>query len=219
MVMKEMSKGLEGVISQMLKPLKGLSLSIIIEGLADKKVLPFNPNDNKDKKVLEVLKKVANRVLNEVNKNGILRPRPNEVGNDIELFVKKSLQNYGYVADTPLTINGKKKSTGYPDIEFMDEFGRYHYLECKTYNIDNIKTTQRSFYLSPSNNFKVTKDAHHFGISFEIFVEKSIGNKHLYKVKGWKILDLANLELDVKYEFNSDNKRLYDDNLILAEKK
>lgn len=202
----------------MLKPLKGLPLGIVIEGLSGYKAIPFNKRNNKDLKVLDTIKKVADNVLNEVNKKGILRPRPNEVGNDIEPFVKKALQKYKYNADTPQTINNKKKSTGYPDIEFIDEFKRTNYLECKTYNIDNIETTQRSFYLSPSKDFKITKDAHHFGISFEIYVVKSKGNKHLYKVNNWKILDLSKLELNVKYEFNADNKRLYNAKLILAEK-
>lgn len=217
--MKKISKELEGVISQMLKPLSGLPLGIVIEGLSGYKVIPFDEKDDKDLQVLNTLKKVANNVLVEVNKKGILRPRPNEVGNDIEPFVKKALNKLGYKADTPITINGKKKATGYPDIEFIDEYGRSNYLECKTFNIDNINTTQRSFYLSPSDDFKITKDAHHFGISFEIFVHKSIGNNHLYKVKNWKILDLSKLELDVKYEFNADNKRLYDEKIIIAEKK
>ncbi len=216
---KNISKELEGVISQMIKPLKGLPLGIVIEGLSGYKAKPFNKRSEKDLKVLEILKRVADDVLTEVNKKGILRPRPNEVGNDIEPYVKQSIQKYNYRADTPLTISGKKKSTGYPDIEFIDEFGRSNYLECKTYNINNIETTQRSFYLSPSDDFKITKDAHHFGISFEIYVEKSIGNKHLYKVNNWKILDLSKLELDVKYEFNAYNKRLYDKKLILAKKK
>ena len=51
------------------------------------------------------------------------------------------------------------------------------------------------------------------------YLNKSIKNKHLYKVKSWKILDLSKLKLDVKHEFNADNKRLYDKKLILAEKK
>jgi len=35
------------------------------------------------------------------------------------------------------------------------------------------------------------------------------GNKNIYKCRHWKILSLESLSLDVKYEFNSDNKRLY----------
>lgn len=53
----DISKELEGVISQMLRPLKGLSLNIVIEGLANKKVIPFQKNDEKDIIVLEKLKK------------------------------------------------------------------------------------------------------------------------------------------------------------------
>jgi hypothetical protein len=216
--MNKISKELEGVISQMLKPLKGLSLSLVIEGIASKKVIPFEKNNKRDNLVLEKLIQVAENVLEKVNQEGITRFRPNEVGNDIELFVKESLIRFGYRAETPMTLNGKRKATGYPDVEFQDEFNSWNYIECKTYNIDNIDSSMRSFYLSPSKDFKVSKDARHFCLSFEIFVEKSIGNKHLYKIKNWKILDLAQLKLDVKYEFNADNKRLYNKQLILAEK-
>lgn len=216
---QEILKKLKGIIAQMLKPLKRLPLGLVIEGISGYHVLPFDKNNPQDIEILEILKKAAGDVITEVNKNGILRPRPNEVGNDIEPFVRLSLNKFGYKSDIPATINNKKKSTGYPDIEFIDEFGRYNYIECKTFNIQNIDTTQRSFYLSPSDNFKVTKDAHHFGISFEVYSEKNIKNNHLYKLKSWKILDLTKLKLDVKYEFNADNKRLYNKKLILAEKK
>lgn len=216
--MEKISEELKGVIYQMLKPLKGLSLEIVIEGLCNHKVIPYDKKNVKDNIVLNNLIKVAENVLIQVNYNGIKRSRPNEVGNDIEPFVKKALIEIGYYANTPQTKSGNKKNTGYPDIEFIDDFKQSHYLECKTYNIENIETTQRSFYLSPSIDFKVTKDAHHFGVSFEVYSDTDIGNLHVYKIKSWKILDLSMLELDVKYEFNSDNKRLYNNNLIIAQK-
>ena len=214
--MGENSRELEGLIAKMLKPLKGIKLNLAIEGLSGHQVIEFDGQETKDKKVLEDLTDVAHSVQNKVNIKGIERRRPNEVGNDIEPFVKEALVNKNLFADTPRTISGIKKSTGYPDLEFKDKYGRWHYLECKTYNISNIATTQRSFYISPSSDFKISKTAHHFGISFEIYVEKQIDNKNIYKVNGWKITDLSNLELDVKHEFNSDNKRLYDDDLVLA---
>ena len=116
-----------------------------------------------------------------------------------------------------MTKSGKTKAAGYPDIEFTDEFGRTNYLECKTFNIENIGTTQRSFYLSPSEDFKVTKDAHHFVVSFEIYVEGRKGNNHIYKCRSWKVLSVEKLLVDVKYEFNSDNLRLYARENLLAE--
>lgn len=211
-----MKQDVKAIVESMKTELRDISLSDVIEVLSGYKVLPYNPQDPKDVKVLEVLCQVAREVVEEVNLQGIKRSRPNEVGNDIEVFVKDVMTRMGYDADIPRTASGTKKATGYPDIEFIDEFGRTHYLECKTYNIKNVSTTQRSFYLSPSENFKVTADAHHFVISFEIYVSHREGNFNIYKCRHWKIVDVCNLPLNVKYEFNSDNLRLYDDDLVLC---
>jgi len=210
------TKRLENVIKQMLKPLKDIPLSIVIESLSSHKIIPFKPKSKKDVQVLKVLKKVAKLAGSNVTKEGIRRKRPNEVGNDIEPFVHDALNRYGYSAMTPTTESGKMKSTGYPDLVFIDEFKRKNYLECKTFNIDNVSTTQRSFYLSPSEDFKITCDAHHFVISFEVYVDGRDGDKNIYRCRSWKILSVENLLVDVKYEFNSDNLRLYSDELLLA---
>ncbi|MEK9170142.1 MAG: restriction endonuclease [Patescibacteria group bacterium] len=214
---KKYTEKLEGIIKQMLTPLKEVPFNLVIEGLSGRKIIPFNRKDKKDNILLGKIMKAANLAGKEVNKGGIIRPRPNEVGNDIEPFVKNALNTINYKADTPKTISGSKKSTGYPDIEFVDEFGRINYLECKTFNIENISTTQRSFYLSPSEEFKIIKDAHHFVLSFEIFMERNIRNNKVFKCKSRKILSVENLDVDIKYEFNADNARLYSKGLILAE--
>jgi len=214
---KQYIENLENIIKQMLKPLRGIPFKLVIKGISGHTITPFNNRDNKDMSVLKKLIRVATVSGNNVNKVGIRRTRPNEVGNDIEPFVKKALNLIGYKAGVPLTGKGKKKSMGYPDIQFIDEYKRLNYLECKTYNIENVDTTQRSFYLSPSDEFKITSDAHHFLISFEIYVSGTEGKNNIYKCKSWKILTLDNLQTDVKYEFNADNSRLYSKELILAE--
>ncbi len=144
----------------------------------------------------------------EINKNGIESRRPNEVGNYIEAFVKKAMQQYGLKPDIPAGATGKKKATGYPDIIFFFK-GKPNYLECKTYNLENIATTQRSFYFSPSDDFKVVYDTHHFILSYEMVLDRRKGDKNIYKCKHYKLLSLESLSLDVKYEFNSDNQRMY----------
>jgi hypothetical protein len=209
----EYTKKLEEVIKQMLQPLHSIPFSLVIKSLCGCEIVPFQKDDPKDKKLLEVMKKVIVNAGETVNITGIERPRPNEVGNDIEPYVKNALIKAGYSASTPSGSSGKKKSVGYPDIEFTDEFGRVSYLECKTYNYnsDIIDSTMRSFYLSPSGDFKITKSARHFAVSFAI--EKR-GRK--FYCKEWKLLSLENLDVDVKYEFNSDNKRLYASKMVLA---
>ncbi len=210
---------LEGIIKQMFKPLKDVPFNLVIEAMTGKKVISFNFAKSAHQKVLELLKQSALNAGKEINKTGILRPRPNEVGNDIEPYVRNALNLLDLNADIPAEPSGHKKAAGYPDIIFWYKDNPY-YLECKTYNIKNIDTTQRSFYFSPSNKFKVIYNAPHFIISFEIYVAGEKGNKHVYKCRHYKILSIESLSLDVKYEFNSDNKRMYsgkDGTIILAE--
>jgi len=201
---------LENVIKQMLNPLKDIPFNLVIESLTGQKVVPYDSNDPTDQELLNLLKDVAILGANKINKSGIESARANEVGNYIESYVKQALHEYSLNPDTPAGKSGKKKSTGYPDLIFFYKDNPY-YLECKTYNLKNVDTTQRSFYFSPSDDFKVIYDTHHFVISYEMYVDSRRGNKNVYKCRHYKILSLESLSLDVKYEFNSDNRRMYSD--------
>ena len=148
-----------------------------------------------------------------VRKNPINRPRPNEVGNDIEQFVIKALNKVGLKAAAPRTREGKGKNTGYPDIR-IETGGIPIFLEVKTYARANQATTQRSFYFSPTENPKVFEDGYHLLVGFEM-----TRNGNDFTPDAFKLLDLYGLECDMKYEFNSDNKRLYHpERLLYAER-
>jgi len=212
---------LENAIKQMLLPLKDIPFNLVIEAITGKRVIPFDTSNSEDNEILDILKNVALIAGKMINKDGIKRARANEVGNDIESFVKSAMHEYNLNPDIPSGASGRKKAMGYPDIIFYHK-GKPYYLECKTYNQENIETSQRSFYFSPSEDFKVIYDTHHFIVSYEMYVTGREGNKNIYKCRHWKILSLESLSLDVKYEFNSDNKRLYsgeDGTLLLAEGK
>ena len=86
------------------------------------------------------------------------------------------------------------------------------YLEIKTYSKNQSEAGFRSFYLSPSKDSKINKDAFHLLVSFEI----SQKNNN-YIPKSFKVVDLYGLSCDMKSEFNSNNKRLYEKNRILIE--
>lgn len=212
------TKKLENVIKQMLQPLKNVPFNLVIEAMTGKKVISFDFTRSDHQDVLEFLKQSVLKTGKDINKTGILRQRSNEVGNDIEPYVRDSLNLLELNADIPTGPSKRKKAMGYPDIIFWYKNNPY-YLECKTYNIENIETTQRSFYFSPSDEFKIIYDAPHFIISFEIYVAGEKENKHIYKCKHYKILSIESLSLDVKYEFNSNNKRMYsgkDGTIVLA---
>lgn len=189
---------LENVIKQMLNPIKNIPLYLIIESICGRKIFKY---DNYKK---ELLIKVIEVSAELINKEGIKSNRPNEVGNYSEPYILKAFKKFNCNASIPKTSTNKKRTAGYPDI-FVNVHGKNFYIECKTYNVTNIDTTQRSFYLSPNKDFKVTLDAYHLIFAYSIV---RVGNG-LYKTDGIKILDSRDLLCDVKYEFNSDNKRMY----------
>jgi hypothetical protein len=143
----------------------------------------------------------------------IERPRPNEVGNDMEPFVIAALAARKLRAAAPKTKAGKGKSTGYPDVK-IETGGVPVYLEVKSYAAANHGTTQRSFYLSPAEDPKVSDDGHHLLVGFEI--ER---NGNFYIPVAFEVVDLYGLDCDMKAEFNSDNKRLYEKHRILAQER
>jgi len=106
-VTDEYTVKLENVIKQMLKPIKGIPFSVIIESISGYKVLRFDNGDANHNDILAKLIEVAKRTCTIVNNEGIRRTRPNEVGNDIEQYVVDSLHVYNFNAHKPSTKSGK----------------------------------------------------------------------------------------------------------------
>ncbi len=130
----------------------------------------------------------------------------------------RALPQAGLHAARPTSQAGKGKSTGYPDILVRDSANRATYLECKIFAHGTAETTMRSFYLSPSESFKVSVDARHLLLAFGMDASPITGSRDsTYVPKSYKLIDLHDLPCDVKYEFNSDNRRLYGRSMMLLE--
>jgi hypothetical protein len=125
---------------------------------------------------------------------------------NIEPFVRAALKAQSLDAKIPKTKDGKAKAAGYPDIEIRGELPCY--LECKTYNIKNVETTQRAFYFSPSKKFKITCDALHLLLAYELERRKRNGKDAFIPVH-WKLITLQDLRVDLKHEFNQHNRNMY----------
>jgi hypothetical protein len=194
-----------------------IALRTVIEKLSGHKLLIFRKN-RKTNAIIRKITKAARKTVREVNRIGINKnkKRTNEVGNAIESLFKKALTKIGYTAETPQTSSGKKKSAGYPDLLVTTPNGTRIYVECKTFNENTLKSNYRTFYLSPSDQFKVIDDLHHLLVSFIIYEEKNRG-KVVFKCKGWKIVKLSGLKVKLKREYNSNNADLYAKENIIAE--
>lgn len=206
-------KKLEEVLAQFLKPIRGIPFEVVIKSLCNSSVEPFDIGQDQNKKYLQKIVDATRDACLTVQAAPIERPRPNEVGNDMEPFIAKALRDRGLSAAAPRTRGGLGKATGYPDIKITTE-GLPIYIEVKTYAAANHKTTMRSFYLSPAEDPKVSEDGYHLLIGFEI---ERKGN--LFTPVAFEIVDLHGLECDMKFEFNSDNKRLYEEKRVLAKER
>ena len=178
---KEYIQQLEETLSKFLTPLKDIPFSIAVKAISRHKVLAFQKNEEKDKKLLELLTAAMSEATKTAYKIGIQSARANEVGNHIEPFVKEAINKVGLQADTPKNSKGKKQATGYPDIFIEDSFGRPTYLECKTYNAKSIGTSfialgflfstfglfkSKEIFNLRKSNPKIIFDARHLMVSF-----------------------------------------------------
>lgn len=189
---------------------KKISFKKVIKNIFGFDLKSFKAKPNK----MKLLNKSFSLAMKKFNKDKIntASVRKNEVGNKIEFFVLEALNKNGFIASIPSKKDEKKQSSGYPDIVFIDDKKELIYLECKTYSKNNTKDTFRSFYLSATKSGKITKNAPHLLIVFEI--EKG---KKYYSANSWKLLTLEDLNVKLKIEFNASNKDLYTRNRIISQ--
>jgi len=209
---------LEQTIRKFLQPIDGVPFPLVVKALTGYRVLIFDSSIEENKRLLERLAKAAQLGGQKAFEKGIISERANEAGNKIEDFILDALKQVGLKAEKPVTRSGKRKNMGYPDIEITDENNTILYLECKTYSLAQKEQTFRTFYLSPSEDPKVTKDAFHLLMSFEIKRNERNGGRIFVPVT-WQIYTLDKLLVQVKHEFNASNKDLYKAEALLAEGK
>ena len=210
---------LETMLKAFLQPVKNQPFGLIIKALTGHEVLPFDLSNPETRSLLAALQEAAEVATKTAHHQGIFAGRPNEAGNAVEPFVLNALQSAGLDAQKPKNKRGRVQTTGYPDLQI--EFGksRMCYLECKTYSSKSRDSSNRSFFLSPSENPKVNASAHHLIIAFELerAPHRDRGPTLTFVPIRWHIYTLENLRVDLKYEFNASNKRLYDAGALLAE--
>ncbi len=201
----EYIKQLEETLEKFLAPVRNVPFTLVIKVLSGHRILPIRENSEWSEDFIPRLEKAIQEAGICAQKKGIRVKRPNEAGNKIEDFVLEGLQSAGIPTQRPRTRSGKKKSAGYPDFE-LEWRGVTVYLECKTFNADKDRAGGlRVFYLSPSEDFKITKDAPHILAAFGM---KKVG-ENLFVPVYYEIYTLENLMVNLKHEFNASDRELY----------
>ena len=196
----------ESALAELTRPAKRLPFKTVIHATTGHRVLDLDTNNPAHAELYSKIVKAAALAGERGRQEGITASRANEAGNHMEPLVRAALNQAGLDARIPRNTAERAQSTGYPDIEITGAVPCY--LELKTYNAATANTTQRSFYYSPSTTPKVTCDALHLLLAFELEKIERDG-KTLFVPRHWKLLTLQDLEVDLKFEFNQSNRGLY----------
>lgn len=193
-------------LAELARPAKGIPFRTVVEATTGHRVLPLDTNLPAHHALRTNILNAARLAGERAGTAGLSAARPNEAGNYLEPYVRAALRECGLDARVPQTANGRTQTAGYPDIEITAPVPCY--IELKTYSATTANTTQRSFYYSPSESPKVTRDALHLLLGYELERIERDG-KTQFLPRHWKLLTLENLEVDLKFEFNQSNRGLY----------
>ena len=165
---------------------RNIPFSYVIEMTTGHKVLPITEDD---KETVDEIYAKAKEVLEDVRNEDFSGLRPNEISIRLEDMLRSKLRG-----DIP-----ENKVAGYPNI-IIERKGKYYYVEVKLAEVEQLNSSFRTFYYEPVELAKVTKDASHVMVGFI----------HQNKVVvGFKIVDLSKINVNLKSEFNTNNKELY----------
>ena len=124
------------------------------------------------------------------DKNGNLRKRPNECGNDMENVLKLSSNG---------KLSGLGKACAYPDL--INTECREYYLECKVADYKSMDLVSAHFIFQHLQKLKSLK--HIYSCVLNVMKRK------LSKEDEPIVIDLYDLELTLKQEWNASNKVVY----------
>jgi hypothetical protein len=206
----------EAVRAYQLLP-RGIGVPQIISAICDHTVVPLN-DSAADLQLLEQVSCAARDLIGLSQKAPIKTTRLNELGNAVEEPMLEACIRAGLEASWPRRANGVAARTGYPDIAIGIEGERPTYLEAKVIGAGSEGSSFRSFYLSPSDNPKISVDARHLLVAFT-HQRQGISPDGLeqYALISFKIVDLARVFGKIKFEYQASNRDMYIGESVVAQ--
>ncbi|NNC89900.1 MAG: hypothetical protein HKN82_15690 [Akkermansiaceae bacterium] len=182
----------------------------VVSASTGRTVVPARPADAGTEAITAAIDAAANEVL--VMFNGPDSPlrdlrRINEASRFFEDALRVLLDGReGLTCGIPTTAGGGEQRAGYPDLRIEHEAsGTVAYLDPKLFEATSVDSGLRTFYYTPkAESSKVTADAHHFLLGFA-----HDGRDGAWTFTGWKLVDLARLQVRLKAEFQAANRDLY----------
>ncbi|MGR3914737.1 MAG: hypothetical protein OD918_09540 [Gammaproteobacteria bacterium] len=195
-----------------LRPQDKLPFSVVVEAMTGKEVLPMTESA-RDRGMLHVLAESCVRTVASSVRRPFAANRPNDVSAQVEKRLHSELEGENISVETPRSATGRGGGSGYPDRLLMYQDAP-SYLEVKVSREQNIdQASARNFFFKPSIHSKIGHSARHLLAGFSL---REVSEK-LWILTGWKIVDLFDLRVSLKPEYNAANPEIYRDDLVLLQ--
>jgi len=191
---------------------------LVVEAVSGKRVIPAGEQESSGR-VIAAIEEVMLGLL--VEMSGADSPihglrRINEGSRYFEDGLLENLDAMdGIVCEIPQTRDGAAQRSGYPDLKVTDEkSGDVYYLDPKLMEHGSVNSSLRTFYFTPKDEtLKITDDATHLLIGIE-----HDGNDGNWKFLGYRMVDLSELKVRLKAEFQASNRDVYSESSVLESK-
>jgi hypothetical protein len=167
------------------------------------RVLDFDTNNAAHVELRQKLLAAAALVGERAAKDGLIADRAGDAAATVEPYLRAALHEVGIDS---LARSSHTKPSGYPGIEVTNPAACY--IGIKTYHAGSAHGGQPAFNYAPSNDPKITRDAIHFLLAFQLEKVARTGQRAYVPIR-WKLLTLENLTVDVKCEFNQSNRHVF----------
>ena len=201
------------------RQLRGIPFAEVIFDTTGKRVLPVNPKDEIDQRVIKQITVACDQTIKRFNApDSTIQnvARINEVSSHFEDCLRHLLNAApGLNCDFPRTAEGRVQRSGYPDLRIVDLVSeRVFYLDPKLYVAGSRDSSFRAFYFEPKvATNKVRDDAVHLVVGFEHEPREKNG---AWKFARWDLVDLARFKVKLKAEFHGSNHDMYRPKSIVA---
>jgi hypothetical protein len=196
--------------------LQEIPFSTVVRGTTGRELLPITPDDAIATRLVEEIGRAVGTAVEKMNRDDSpvrqLR-RINEASRFFEDEILIQLNSSAELScEIPPTAAGKTQRSGYPDLKITHrESGRVAYLDPKLFETGGQRSTLRTFYYQPKNETnKILDDAHHLLVGIE-----HDGNDGSWQFIGWHLVDLSEVVIRFKPEFQASNRDLYLESTIL----
>jgi hypothetical protein len=188
---------------------EGVTWSRLIRISTGHAVIPFDPSDKMHRELVGSLARAAAELVESANSTRMAGwgvARVNELGNALEEQFSRIFNDLGGL----FQCRGFSQSTGYPDRRITLEDRIVAYVDLKTFDSGSETSTFRSFYHQPRKaRGKISTAALHLLVAFPHGPAEGGSGRYSWKLEGSHIVDLAELRVKLKGEFQASNRDLY----------